>query len=138
MTTAAMNEHDRQMLAYLALAWVSDDKQQTIGRDRFWILAGVAACRAGYLDVAARCRELVIASNPRHLLSRYASIADALRDAEFEPFLKQLERFCAFEQAEHFLRAQGVDLPGLGETEDRSPSEIALTMLPSAGARRTL
>lgn len=124
-----MHEHDRRMLAYVALARVSDEKQQPIGRDRFLILAGVAACRAGWLDVAARCRELVIAGNPRHLLGRFDSLPDALRDSDFEPFLRQLERFCGYEEAELFLQKQGLALPGGDESGERSAGEVALAML---------
>lgn len=126
-----MDEYDQQMLAYLMLSRVSDEKLQPGGRNRFWILAGIAACRAGRLDVAARCRESVIASNPQHLLAKYPTIPDALRDAEFEPFLRQLERFCGIEQAEHFLRQQGLETPRANATDTCDPGEIAMTMLPA-------
>eukprot|EP00913_Durusdinium_trenchii_P013378 g12559.t1 len=101
------------MLAYLTLARVSDEKQQANGRDRFRILAGVAACRAGCLDVAERCRELVIEGNPKHLLARFPTMPEALREPEFAPFLRQLERFCGYEQAEHFLRENPVRITAL-------------------------
>ena len=125
-----MDEYDRQMLAYLTLARISGEKQQPSGRDRFWILAGVAACRAGWPEVASRCRELVIAGNPRHLLGRFSTLPDAMRDSEFEPFLRQLERFCGFEQAEHFVREQGLELPESDAADELSPGDLALALLP--------
>lgn len=99
-----MSPEESKMLVYVALADVSRRRGQTAGSDRFLTLAGVAACRAGRLDVAERCRELVLADNPRHLLSRWPSVAAALRAADFAPYLKRLERFCPLERGEHILR----------------------------------
>ena len=104
-----MPDSDRAMLACVWLAAVSHEKQQLGGRDRFLILAGAAACRAGHLDVAERCRELTIAHNPLHILTRYASFPNALRSDDFATFLKQIERFCGYERAEHLLRELGID-----------------------------
>ncbi len=101
-----MPDSEADMLAYLQLAALSTEKQQTLGRDRFLILAGAAACRAGYLDIANRCREIVLVTNPRHLIRKYASFAAALRSPDFEPLLKQLSRLCPPEQAEHLLQSQ--------------------------------
>src|SRR5262245_14380242 len=98
-----MPDHDAAMLAFVKLAGLSQSRRQLGPRDRFLVLAGVSAARGGWEAVAARCRELVLAHNPAHLLGRHASLADALRDADFQPFLKQLERFCSYEKAEHHL-----------------------------------
>lgn len=108
-----MPDHEQAMLAYLKLAAVSHEKRQFPGRDRFLLLAGTEACRSGLLDVAETCRELVLQSNSRHMVRRYDTLMDALRDAEFQPFVKQLERFCPVERAEHLLSELGlsVDVP---------------------------
>jgi hypothetical protein len=98
-----MPDHDAAMLAFVKLAGVSQSRGQLGPRDKFLMLAGVAATRAGWSTVAARCRELVLAHNPSHLARRYATFADALRDTDFQPYLKQLERFCSYERAEHHL-----------------------------------
>jgi hypothetical protein len=99
-----MADHERAMLAYVQLADVSRERQQSLGADKFLVLAGAAACRAGWPDVAERCRCLVAADNPNHLVCKFPSFADAMRSSDFQPFLKQLERLIGYERAEHLLR----------------------------------
>lgn len=98
-----MTDQEQRMLAYASLAGESRRRGQQNGFLRFVILSGVAACRAGWSSVASRCRELVLDANPRHLLSHFDSLEDALRSDEFQPFLLHLDRFCTFERAEHLL-----------------------------------
>lgn len=109
------------LLANLRLAVISHDRQQMTGRDRFLLLAGLSAVRAGYPVIARRCRDLVLANNPRHLVSRYDTLADALRDPDFAGFEQQLRRFCPYERAEHLLQARGdTAVP----SPDADPDEI--------------
>ncbi len=89
--------------AFARLAEISQQKGQFIQRDKFLLLTGIAACRAGCIDIAARCRDIVLAHNPQHLIRRYDSLPDALRSDDFETFHNQLERFCTFEKAEYLL-----------------------------------
>ena len=103
-----MLDHETAMCAYVQLAVLSDEKQQTMVRDRFLLLAGAEACRAGWLEVAERCREKLVASNPAHQLNQHATMADALRDADFQQLAAKWERYCPFEQAEHLLRQLGL------------------------------
>lgn len=118
---------DRDLLNYVKLAALSAGKGQPLGRDRFLVLAGAAACHAGLLDVAARCRELVLHDNPRHLISRFDSFPDALRSEEFTPLLKHLQRLCPLEQAEYLLQSNVVadDSP----PPDEPPAETARALL---------
>ena len=83
-----MRNYDCEMYNFVRLAEISHQKQQQIGCVKFLILTGVAACRAGYLDVADLCHQLVKTKNPRHLLREHASLPDALQSEEFEPFIK--------------------------------------------------
>lgn len=99
-----MPDYEQAMRAYVRLARLSDEKQQPQGRDRFLLLAGQAACRAGWLEVADCCRTLTLRANARHLLSRTASFPDALRDPDASAYFARLASFCSFEQAEHLLR----------------------------------
>ena len=115
------------MLLFARLAVVSERRRQFPGRDRFLILAGAAATRAGCLDVAERCRRAVTVRSPRHLLGRYESFADALRDDEFQPFLRQTEKFCSLERAEHLLNE--LDLLDATEACGQSASASALAIL---------
>ena len=97
---------DCDLLNYLQLAAVSSRKQQPFGRDRLLVLAAAAACECGLLEVAERCRSLVQANNPQHLIARYDSVPDALRDDEFQPLLKHLRQLCPPEQAEFLVENQ--------------------------------
>ena len=99
-----MRDHETAMTVYVQLAVISDEKLQPQVRDRFLLLAGAEACRAGWPEVAARCRERLIASNPAHQISRHRSFADALRDNEFQHLVAHWERYCPFEKAEAMLR----------------------------------
>jgi hypothetical protein len=100
-----MRDHEQAMLAYARLARVSDEKGQLPGRDRLLALAAAAACRAGWPQVAECCRRRVLEHNPRHVIGRGATAVDAMRDEEFQLVLKQLERMCPYEHAEHLAGA---------------------------------
>ncbi len=102
-----MTNPDQAALQYLKLAALSKEKGQTAGCDRFLVLAGASACKAGCLDVADACRARVMKHNPHHLLKQWPNMAEALRSEEFPPFLHQLERFCAVERAEALLMELG-------------------------------
>ena len=120
-----MDRHERQMLGYAHLAHLAGHSD---GRVRFLILCGTAACRAGYADVAARCRDAILALNPRHLAARWETLADALRDAEFDTFLRSVERQCPWERSEHELAARGIDLD---DTADATLTAVVESLLPS-------
>jgi hypothetical protein len=107
-----MHDHETAMCAYVQLAMISDQKQQALARDRFLLLAGIEACRAGWLDVAECCRAKLVASNPAHQLHKHATLPDALRDPEFQQLAAKWERYCPFEQAEHLLRQLGLTPEG--------------------------
>lgn len=99
-----MRDHDAAMQVYVKLAVISDRVQQSQVCDRFLLLAAVEACRAGWPDVAARCRQRLVARNPGHMAHRHVTIADALRDPEFQQLVIRWERYCPFEKAEAMLR----------------------------------
>ena len=72
---------------------------------------------------------LVLANNPQHLLGNFDLFTDAMRNPEFEPFLKQLERFCGYEKAEHLLSELELE-PAVPETEaEMTPGDFVLKML---------
>ncbi len=118
---------ERAMLLYAQLASIASRKLQPIGRDRFLVLTGLAATHAGWPEVAARCQELIAARAPRHLITRYPSFAAALRDDEFTPFVRQTERFCTPERAEHLLTEMGMAIhePAAGQTA----GQVAMSLL---------
>jgi hypothetical protein len=104
-----MRDHEAAMRVYVQLAAVSHEKHQPQVRDRFLLLAGVEACRAGWPDVAACCHQKLIAANPAHQAKRHATFADALRDEEFQQLVAHWERYCPFEKAEAMLKSQPVE-----------------------------
>ena len=110
-----MRNHEAAMQVYIQLAVISDQKKQPHIRDRFLLLAGVEACRAGWLDVANRCHEKLIAANPAHQIQRHATFADALRDTDFQRLVAHWERYCPLENAEAMLSQ--MNLPALLPTE---------------------
>jgi hypothetical protein len=124
-----MIDHEAAMLAYVRLAEVSQRKNQLLGRDKLLVLAAAAACRAGWLDVAERCRQRVLENNPSHLLGSYATIAEALRNDDFAPFLKQLDRLCGYERAEFLVEDLGLTPAGPHDSDERTAGEIALELL---------
>ena len=115
------------MVTFMKLAGVAQDRAQLLPRDKFLLLAGAAACEAGFPEVGDRCRELVIAHNPRHLVGTYPTLADALCDEEYAQFHAQLLRFCSYEQGEHLLNQQGL-ATGL-PAPTVSPRDYALLLL---------
>jgi hypothetical protein len=115
-----MTAQELRMLAFALLAAESRKRQQPYGELRFLLLAGSAACRAGWADVPRRCRERVLEISPHHRLANYDSLEDALRDEEFRTFLSRLDRFCSFEMAEALLEKlhpgwQSIDFAAVGD-----------------------
>jgi hypothetical protein len=121
--------HESAMLAYVRLADVSQRKQQLIGRDKLLVLATAAACRAGWVDVGERCRELVLEHNPAHLLGNYPTAADAVRSGDFAPLLTQLERMCGYERAEFLVSELGLEAEPQERNQDAG--QLALSLLSS-------
>lgn len=121
-----MRDHESAMKVYVQLAVISERKKQTQVRDRFLLLAGVEACRAGWLEVAACCHQKLISSNPAHQARLFTSLADGLRDANFQQLVAHWERYCPFEKAEAMLRQ--LNLPAREPTE-LTVGEQMLSML---------
>jgi hypothetical protein len=115
------------MTAYVQLARLSHQKRQALARDRFLLLAAVAACEAGWLDVAARCQSRLRSFAPAHRLHHYASVPVALRDVDFRTLVRATERHCPFERAEHLL--VGLGLTAEGDQPDIPRGDWALQVL---------
>jgi hypothetical protein len=107
-----MLDHEAALVAFVKLAGIAQSKRQWSQRDKFLLLAGLAAARAGLRDVASRCRELVLLHNSMHLIKNYTTLETALDDADFQPFVVFLQRFCSYERAEHYLTQLNIS-PGL-------------------------
>lgn len=124
-----MIDHEKAMLAYIRLADVSQRKHQLLGRDKMLVLASAAACRAGWLDVAERCRHLILEHNPAHLIKGFPTAADAMRSGDFGAFLKQLERQCGYERAEFLANDLGLQPRKSPEEDEQTAGHVALALL---------
>lgn len=112
-----MIDQEQALAAYVQLALLSHQKSQRPARDRFLLLAGAAACRAGVLAAAERCRQLIVASSPGHQLGEYDSFPDAMRSADFRLLADRWEKKCPYEAAEHFLLQLGRTPRGVADNE---------------------
>ncbi len=95
---------------YLHLADASERRRRPHARDRLLLLAGVVAAHMGLATIAANCRYLVLEHNPNHLIGRFESFGQALREEDFQCLEKQLQRRYPQEKAERMLQALGVEL----------------------------
>lgn len=112
-----MIDQEQALAAYVQLALLSHQKRQRPARDRFLLLAGAAACRAGVLAAAERCRQVIVASSPGHQLAEYDSFPDALRSPDFRLLMDRWEKRWPYEAAEHFLLQLGRTPRGVPENE---------------------
>jgi hypothetical protein len=102
---------DVQSLAiYLHLSRASEQRRRPQVRDRLLVMSAVTATRAGLPRIAAFCRNRILQHNPRHLMGRWPTVAEALRDPEFLRFLTHLEKRYSQEQAEQLLQSLGIEL----------------------------
>lgn len=115
------------MQVYVNLAVISEQMHQSQVGDRFLLLAGVEACRAGWPDVAARCHERLISRHPSHQATHHPTIADALRDNDFQQLVARWERYCPFEKAEAMLRQ--LDRPQVESTTTTTLGDQMLKLL---------
>lgn len=117
-----MRNHEIAMLTFARLARISHETPNPAGRDRFLVLTGREACLAGWLEVASRCRDLVLAGNVHHFLSQSGSFPDSIRDKSNAGYFATFDSFCSFEQAEHLLSQNG-------ELIDDSPDDAGRAAL---------
>ncbi len=99
-------DHDHAFQTYLRLAVVSQEKGQLQGRDRFVLLAADEAAHAGLLEFSERLRDVLLSTQPQHLLSRFDSYVTAAQSDELKLLVKQMRRLCGVEKAEAFVERQ--------------------------------
>lgn len=121
-----MADHDAAATAYLRLAVISHERSQSLQRNKFLVLGGMAALQAGRTPVAERCRQVVLSFSPAYILKRWPDLKTAFAAEEFQTYYKQLQRFCSYERAEHLLT-------GLGENTDAASPETLLMWLDQLG-----
>jgi hypothetical protein len=105
-----MQEPASPLAVYLHLARTSDLRRQPMITDKLILLAGALAHEQHLPEIAERCREIVLARNPQHLLRKWAKFADAYPSEGFQTLLKQLRKQYSPEKAEHMLGTLGIEL----------------------------
>jgi len=95
---------------YLHLARASQVRQRPHVRDRLLVLAGTLASRMRLSRIAACCREQVLKHNPRHMLSRWSTISEALQSVDFLHLLRHLQQRFSPERCERLRENLGIDL----------------------------
>ena len=110
MSESTLTADERALLIYLILAVTAHQKRQTPGRNRFLVLTVHFALRAGLLETAEACREVVKQDSPQHVLSKHSSVVEAAKSELFPPLVKQLQRHCSLERAEQLATGQEEEL----------------------------
>ena len=101
---------ERLAVLYLQLVGASPRRGPTDTRVRLLLLAALHASESGWTEEADTCRELVLSTNPHHLVGRFATFAEAVWSDDFQALARQLQRQCPQEMAEHLATRQQVDV----------------------------
>jgi hypothetical protein len=94
---------------YLHLARASQQRVRPHVRDRLLVIAASLAAQLKLPRIAAYCRQMVLAHNPRHLIGHLDTVEESLEDSDFLHLLKQLQRRFPQEEAERMLASLGID-----------------------------
>jgi hypothetical protein len=89
------------------------------------LLAGVVAANMQLSKLAAYCRSEILQNNPRHLVGRWPSVAEALLDDEFLTLLKHVRRKYPVERAERLLESLGIEIGNERDTYYRDEEYAA-------------
>ena len=94
---------------YLHLARAAELRRQPLVRDRVLLLAAVIAAQIELEPIAAACREIILAHNPRHMVSRWATIGEALDQEDFQSLVNQLSTRYGPEYVERLVEQLGIE-----------------------------
>jgi len=123
-----MADRPYHLAVYLHLARASELRRRPHVRDRLILLSAVIAADNGLKRIAAYCRHRVLEHNPHHLVRRWPTMDEALRDPEFIHFLRHLQRRFPPETAERMLETLGIEL-GRERQAYYSDEEYAASLL---------
>jgi hypothetical protein len=95
---------------YLHLARASGLRRRPHIRDKLLIVAGAIAQQCRQSRIANYCRHQVLRHNPRHLVRRWPTMAEAMEESDFLHFLKQLQRRYPLERAEQMMSDLNIEM----------------------------
>ena len=120
---------DIELLAiYLHLAWAAAKRRRPLVQVRFLVLAAAVSVELELPEVAAFCRQRILQENSAHLLRRWSSVEQALREPDFQALLQLLQRRYPRERAEQLLESIGWERGQERETYG-SDAEYAASLL---------
>jgi hypothetical protein len=77
--------------------------------DRVLLLAATIAAQIDLAPIAAACREIILAHNPGHMVSRWPTITGALREEDFRSLINQLSTRYGPEHVERLVEQLGIE-----------------------------
>lgn len=92
------------LATYLHLARAAQLRRRPMSYVRLLLMSAIAAHQLRLHRIADACRELILQSNPNHMVRRWPTIVAALDDPDFLHFLHQVERRYPAEKAERMLQ----------------------------------
>jgi hypothetical protein len=96
-----MNNAD--VSVYRELADLYQQQGQSQLRDRFLLLAALAAHESGNSSEADRLRQRLLQYNPHHLVKPFSSFADAMRSPDVQTYVRDLKQSYPPETAQQML-----------------------------------
>jgi len=104
-----MSEPIDILALYLHLAQASEKRRRPHVRDRLLVVAAANAARMQLFRISRYCRRKILQHNPRHVIGRWESVAEALEDADFLSVLRSIQRRYPQEKAERLLANLGIE-----------------------------
>jgi hypothetical protein len=116
------------LATYLHLAQAAKLRRQPLVRDRVLLLAAVIAAQIDLAPIAAACREIILAHNRQHMISRWPTIAAALVEEDFQTLVNQLSTRYGPERVERLVEQLGIER-GQERAAYASQGEFAAALL---------
>lgn len=123
-----MNTLLGELILFLRLAQAFKDRLLLPDRDRALVLAASCAELNQMPPVAEFCRQLILQNNHGHMVRKWTSMAEALKDSDFLHFLRQIQRKLPIEVAECKLAEIGYQCDVKREDYDSDQAFVAAVM----------
>jgi hypothetical protein len=108
---------------YRELADLYQQQGQSQLRDRFLLLAALAAHESGNASEADRLRQRLLQHNPHHLIKPFSNFAEAMRSPDVQTYVRDLKQSYPPETAQQMLA-------GLRQAGQDPASQTPYRMLP--------